>query len=245
MGGGCLKSTTASTVATASGGSSDNCLLSCQTRSSLLSLREASRYNQIAASVGRPACRSQHNPATNSSSCVRACAKCLTTSWCISVRPREVSAGTQSARSRSSVSWRRRCRVEAKTPENAVINCRCAIAKGQAGRMENLLGVPRSRCSLIANCRPAFDAAAHFNRGDTMSFALPTAVPAHSLVCLGPNLILTRFNCTGLFSECFISSATDTSKHDKTPVALCLRQRRLLSPVEHGATVCNLTDDKS
>ena len=78
-----------------------------------------------------------------------------------------------------------------------------------------------------------------------MSFALPTAVPAHSLVCLSPNLILTRFSCTGYFSERFISSATDTSKDDKTPVALCLRQRRLLSPVEHGATVCNLTDDKS
>jgi len=79
-----------------------------------------------------------------------------------------------------------------------------------------------------------------------MSFALPAAVPADSLVCLGPNLILTRFNCTGFFSECFISSATDTSKHDKTPVARCLRHKRLQSPVEHGATVCNLpTDDKS
>jgi hypothetical protein len=48
-----------------------------------------------------------------------------------------------------------------------------------------------------------------------MSFALPAAVPADSLVCLGPNLILTRFNCTGLFSECFISSATDTSKFSR------------------------------
>ena len=61
-----------------------------------------------------------------------------------------------------------------------------------------------------------------------MSFALPAAVPADSLVCLNPNLILTRFNCTGFFSECFISSATDTSKDDKTPVALCLRHKRTL-----------------
>ena len=58
-----------------------------------------------------------------------------------------------------------------------------------------------------------------------MSFSLPAAVPADSLVCLGPNLILTRFNCTGFFSECFISSATDTSKDDKTPVALCLHHK--------------------
>ena len=79
-----------------------------------------------------------------------------------------------------------------------------------------------SRRSLIANCRSTFDAAAHFYRGDTMSFALPAAVPADSLVCPGPNLILTRFNCAGFFSECFISSTTDTSKDDKTPVALCL-----------------------
>ena len=87
-----------------------------------------------------------------------------------------------------------------------------------------------SRRSLIANCRSTFDAAAHFYRGDTMSFALPAAVPADSLVCLGPKLIHTRFNCTGFFSECFISSATDTSKDDKTPVALCLRHKRTLHP---------------
>jgi len=72
-----------------------------------------------------------------------------------------------------------------------------------------------SRRSLIANCRSTFDAAAHFYRGDTMSFALPAAVPADSLV---------------FFSECFISSATDTSKDDKTPVALCLRHKRTLHP---------------
>src|SRR6516164_1119985 len=84
-----------------------------------------------------------------------------------------------------------------------------------------------SRCSLIANCRSTFDAAAHFYRGDTTSFALPAAVPADSLVCIGPNLILTRFNCTGFFSECFIFSATDTSKDDKAPVALCLRHKEL------------------
>ena len=74
-----------------------------------------------------------------------------------------------------------------------------------------------------------------------MSFALPAAVPADSLVCLNPNLILTRFNCTGFFSECFISSATDTSKDDKTPVALCLRHKRTvcvrgthLAPAKQG-----------
>ena len=114
-------------------------------------------------------------------------------------------------------------------PRNMRFSCRLAVIQTcDAGRLAErriCLAYRDFRCSLSANCPSTFDAAAHFYRGNTMSFALPAAMPAESLVCLGPNLILTRFNCTGFFSECFISSATDTSKDDKTPVALCLRHR--------------------
>jgi len=69
-----------------------------------------------------------------------------------------------------------------------------------------------------ANSRSTFDSAAHFYRRETASLTLPTAVPADSLVCLGPNLLLAKFTRRGFFSECFIPSTIDTSKHDKTPI---------------------------
>jgi hypothetical protein len=72
---------------------------------------------------------------------------------------------------------------------------------------------------LSANPRSAFDSTAHFYGGDTTSLTLPAAVPADSLVCLGPNLLFVRFNCRRFFSECFIFSTTHTPEHNKTPVA--------------------------
>ena len=88
-----------------------------------------------------------------------------------------------------------------------------------------------------ANPCSTFDSAAHFYGGDTTSLTLPAAVPADSLVCLGPNLLLARFNFRGFFSECFIPSTTDTSEHDKTPVDLCVRHNGPLAPEEYGANL--------
>jgi hypothetical protein len=48
-------------------------------------------------------------------------------------------------------------------------------------------------------------------------------VATDSVVIIGPNLILAGFNVRRFFSEGFIPSATDTSKYDQTPVALCVR----------------------
>jgi len=127
----------------------------------------------------------------------------------------ESSAAGQDHRHVQAPVGRGTCGVETQTSKGAVINRTCAIAE-RASRSgndeESACTYLDSRCSLIAKCRST------------------AAVPAHSLVCLGPNLILVRFNCTGFFSECFISSATDRSKYEKTPVALCLSHKRLLSP---------------
>jgi hypothetical protein len=94
---------------------------------------------------------------------------------------------------------------------------------------------------LVANSSSTFDSAAHFYRGETAGLTLPTAIPADRLVCLGPNLIFARFKRRGFFSKRFIPSATDTSKHDKTPVLARVRHKKLLASEEHGATVRNFT----
>ena len=57
---------------------------------------------------------------------------------------------------------------------------------------------------LIANSRSTFETAAHFNGGETASLTLPAAMPAHSLVYLGPDLVLARFTFKGILGECFI-----------------------------------------
>jgi len=90
---------------------------------------------------------------------------------------------------------------------------------------------------LSANPRSTFDSAAHFYGGDTTSLTLPAAIPADSLVCLGPNLLLARFNCRGFFGECFIPSTTDTSEHNKTPIDLLVGHNRPLAPEEYGANL--------
>ena len=91
---------------------------------------------------------------------------------------------------------------------------------------------------LIANPRPAFDAAAHFHCRETTNLTLPAAIPADSLVYLRPNLVLARFALKGIFSECFIPSTTGTSKHDKTPVGPYICHKSLL---RNRAIVSNLT----
>lgn len=75
-----------------------------------------------------------------------------------------------------------------------------------------------------------------------MSLALPAAIPAKCVVGLGPNLVLGRLNFRGFFSEGLILATTDTSKHDKTPVALCVCHKRFLAPTENRATNCNFTE---
>ena len=106
------------------------------------------------------------------------------------------------------------------------------------------LAVKRGPISLlIANSRSTFDSAAHFYGGETTNLTLRAAIPADSLVYLGPDLVLAWFTFKGIFSECLIPSTIDTSKHDKAPVGLCVRHKRLLAPEEHGATVSNFTED--
>jgi hypothetical protein len=105
------------------------------------------------------------------------------------------------------------------------------------------LGVKRRPISLlIANSRSTFDSAAHLYGGETTNLTLAAAIPAYSLVYLGSDLVLARLTFNGIFSKCFIPSTIDTSKHDKAPVGLCVRHKRLLAPEEHGATVCNFTE---
>lgn len=105
------------------------------------------------------------------------------------------------------------------------------------------LAVKRGPISLlIANSRSTFDSVAHFYGGETTNLTLPAAIPADSLVYLGPDLVLKRFTFKGIFSECFILSTIDTSKHEKAPVGLRVRHKRLLAPEEHGATVSNFTE---
>jgi len=56
------------------------------------------------------------------------------------------------------------------------------------------LGVKHGPISLlIANPRPTFDSAARFHCGKTTNLTFPAAIPADSLVYLGPNLVLARF----------------------------------------------------
>lgn len=95
---------------------------------------------------------------------------------------------------------------------------------------------------LIANSRSTFDTVAHFYGGEPTNLTLPAAMPADSLVYLGPDLVPARFTFKGVFSECFIPSTIDTSKHEKAPVGLCVRHKRFLAPEEHGATVSNFTE---
>jgi hypothetical protein len=101
---------------------------------------------------------------------------------------------------------------------------------------------PRRECGAIsflsANPRSTFDSTAHFDGGDTTSLTLPAAVPADSLVCLGPNLLFVRLNCRGFFGECFILSTTYTPEHHKTPVPFCVRHNR---PLAAAACEANLT----
>ena len=76
---------------------------------------------------------------------------------------------------------------------------------------------------LVADSRSAFDSAAHIYGGEATNFTLPAAIPAYSLVYLGPDLVLARLTFNGIFSECFIPPTIDTSKHDNAPVVLCIR----------------------
>jgi len=77
------------------------------------------------------------------------------------------------------------------------------------------LGVKSGSISLlIANSRSTFDSAAHFYGGETTNLTLRAAIPADSLVYLGPDLVLARFTFKEIFSECLILSTMDTSKHD-------------------------------
>ena len=101
-----------------------------------------------------------------------------------------------------------------------------------------------ARCSalLIANSRSTFDSGAHFYCGETTSLTLPAAIPAYSLVYLGPDLVLARFTFKGIFSVCFIPSTMDTSKREKAPVGLCGGHKGLLAPGGHGATVSSFTE---
>jgi hypothetical protein len=82
---------------------------------------------------------------------------------------------------------------------------------------------------LVADSRSTFDSAAHIYGGETTNLALPAAIPADSLERLGSDLVLIRLTFKGIFSECFIPSTTDTAKHDKAPVVLCVRHKRLLA----------------
>src|SRR6516165_6214710 len=87
---------------------------------------------------------------------------------------------------------------------------------------------------LSANPRSTFDSAPHFYGGNTTSLTLPTAVSTDGLVRLGSNLLLTRFNCRGFFSECFIPSTIHTSEYDNAPVTFCVRHNLPLAPEEYG-----------
>lgn len=94
---------------------------------------------------------------------------------------------------------------------------------------------------LIANSRSTFDSAARFHGGETTNLTLPAAIPADSLVDLAPDLVFPGLTFKGIFSERFIPSTTDTSKHDKAPVGLCVRHEDTLAAEELRATVSNFT----
>jgi hypothetical protein len=97
---------------------------------------------------------------------------------------------------------------------------------------------------LIANSRSAFDSAAHIYGGETTNLTLPATISADSLEYLVSDLVLTGLTFNGIFSQGFIPSTIDTSKHDKAPVGFCfghkdswlLRNKERLSAISLRAS---------